>query len=988
VIRLVALNQDTQDQTTLDLEGSPSISLNLAVAKPGETMQRHAPYSQTFRLPFTDRNNLFFAHFYEVTLSDGDFDPTQKTEVLIFEDGVQVIRGSMQLRAVRLMAQAYEVNVLGDVADLFAEMGSKLLKEAFNSSPGQQITSYNYEQTEANFILSQDLANNICQNPAAMDAGTIIIPLADHGLKADQQPIVAEANYGLLDSSIQAGVFAEMMKPAIRLREVFDRVLNSNGFVYTSNFISGAYFETIYMTLGDERERVNAGPVGQCKAVLTGVTTLVADGLGNSNPPWQLVPLNSTTLFGGFDTDANFNTGVSAYFCAEGGTHRFAAQVQFTLLNGNAGEQISLIARITRGTTSIGSATGTISTTSNQATLSFISEAICAANDAISVQVYFTGKQSGSTLQVTGGGSGQTALTFFLCTHAPGGIVNVPSMLPRIKQKEFMADLCQRFNLVIEADPDNPTRLYIEPYEDWLLAGSNSYWTDKLDLDKERTLSPTSSLKASRITLSDKDSPDVGNAYYTSTLNQVFGTYDQDIDDDFATGELKNAPVFAPFFVYPVPTLGGDTFPSFIPNVLIHRSYELEGVGVKPVSQPPKLFHALGLQTSSQTMYIGGSSFTQYQFCSAYEETGVNSDSRRLYWNSTGPLPYAANNPLIGANPGKGLHRTYWASYLADIYDADARVFEAHLYLTPDDIRRVRFNDRFHILGATYKLTEISGYQIGTGESTLCKFLRDLGRSSFGACDAVPTSSNANGTVTFTNPDGTTTTNPGQQCCEAFGYFYDAETNTCRWSNPGTDEGDPVPPYPPTDSNDPTPNYNGDGPQPVTPTGTGYTTTDPDSGTVTRYDQFILSAETTSATAVQATAPGGAALKIDTSTIAAGVIRVTSTTVGGTAGVAFTTSFETWRFLANGYANSIQISEMTGESLDTGSPGLRRLSATLSNGEIIISVTGSGNKIINWSLSIDMVRIYATNQSEFEDAMVTEAGARLAGINDRVLLQE
>ena len=56
MIRLVALDQD-QTQTTLDLEGAPSLSLNLAVAKPGETMQRHAPYSQTFRLPFTDRNN-------------------------------------------------------------------------------------------------------------------------------------------------------------------------------------------------------------------------------------------------------------------------------------------------------------------------------------------------------------------------------------------------------------------------------------------------------------------------------------------------------------------------------------------------------------------------------------------------------------------------------------------------------------------------------------------------------------------------------------------------------------------------------------------------------------------------------------------------------------------------------------------------------------------------------------------------------------------
>ncbi|MDA8959071.1 hypothetical protein N9F11_01485, partial [Akkermansiaceae bacterium] len=152
MIRLQALHQDGSGQATLDLEGAPSISLNLAVAKPGETMQRHAPYSQTFRLPFTDRNNQFFAHFYEVTLSDGDFDPTQKTEVLIFEDGVQVIRGAMQLRAVRLMAEVYEVNVLGDVADLFAEMGSKLLRDAFKQSPSQYFTRYNYAQTAAKVI--------------------------------------------------------------------------------------------------------------------------------------------------------------------------------------------------------------------------------------------------------------------------------------------------------------------------------------------------------------------------------------------------------------------------------------------------------------------------------------------------------------------------------------------------------------------------------------------------------------------------------------------------------------------------------------------------------------------------------------------------------------------------------------------------------------------------------------------------------------------
>jgi len=271
VIRLVALDQD-QTQTTLDLEGAPSISLNLAVAKPGETMQRHAPYSQTFRLPFTDRNNQFFAHFYEVTLSDGDFDPTQKTEVLIFEDGVEVIRGAMQLRSVRLMAEVYEVNVLGDVADLFAEMGSKLLQAAFLDG-NDYTTDYNYANTTANVILSQDLGEDI--TTGQVGTGTVVVPIADHGLSADQQPLVAQPGYGIMnpDSTVN-GLYPEMLKPALQLKALVDRIITTNGFTYASDFFDSALFESIYMTLGSETERTAAEAAGQCKATNTSDQTI------------------------------------------------------------------------------------------------------------------------------------------------------------------------------------------------------------------------------------------------------------------------------------------------------------------------------------------------------------------------------------------------------------------------------------------------------------------------------------------------------------------------------------------------------------------------------------------------------------------------------------------------------------------------------------------------------------------------------------------
>jgi hypothetical protein len=884
------------------------------------------------------------------------------------------------------MAETYEVNVLGDVADLFAEMGSKLLEAAFLDGD-TFTTDYNYDLTDANVINSQDLNQSISIGDQVPD-GTIIIPYADHGLSRDQQPLAAQINYGLMnpDSSVN-GLYPDMLKPAIKLRVLVDLIIRTNGFYWESDFFASDLFGDIYMTLGSETERVTASAAGQCLATKTANQIISFANL------WFPITFDDDSVLG-FDNDDNFNTGTSVYIAAQGGIHRFSVVLRIQASSMNPGAEFDVLTRLSVGSVSIGSASVTMVEgsfgTGDLRTAIFNVEAILSAGDAVQTQMRIVDPNGVSTpITVIGNTLGQDPTPiFFQCTYAPGGQVDIPKTLPRIKQKDLLRDLCQRFNLVIEADPDNPQRLYIEPYADWIADGVDSYWTDKLDMDKERSLMPTSTIKSARITFGDKDSGDVGNAYIKATQGEVFGTYDQDIDDDFATGELKNEPVFAPYFVYPVPTLQGDPL-YFNGLLLIHRSYQKDGVGVKPTGQPPKLFFVTGTQDIQDTFYIDNTAFTSYLFCSPLSESPLDADTQSLYWNSTS-LPFSMDNGLLaGANvPAIGLHQAYWAPYLADIYDADARVYEAHLYLTPSDIRNVRFNDRFHILGATYKLTEISGYQIGTGTSTLCKFLRDLDRSSFGACTAVPTTSNANGTVTFTDADGTTTTNPGQQCCEAFGYFYDATTSTCRWSNPATDDGNPVPPYPPTDAQDPIPSTNGDTPGPVSPTGTNTDTTDPGSGSVIVYDEVILTGESTSNDTIEPVAPGGVPISVPDNVIAVGVIRSTSTTVGGSAGVAFTTLFDTWRFLANGRAGTVTLTETSGESLSSGTPGARRLTAALTSGVLHIYASGEVDEIINWSLSVEMQRIYATNESEFEDAILTEAGARLAGINDRVLLQE
>ncbi len=318
------------------------------------------------------------------------------------------------------------------------------------------------------------------------------------------------------------------------------------------------------MTLGDHVDRVPTSPAGQCKAVIQSGSNPYTNAIEGQ---WTKVPFNSVTLYGGFDNDGLFNTVTDEYQCGEAGTHSFSAKVRFRLLFAGAGESVDLIARITRGNISIGSTTLTLTTAENDITVDWSTSAVCASGESITVEFRIQPGQLQSGTEVNILGSGITTEEFaysqFLCTSAPGGIVNIPQALPRIKQKEFFADLAQRFNLVIEADPDNPKQLYIEPYAAWIADGLDAYWTDKLDLDKERTLKPTSSIKSSLINLSDKESGDVGNVERLASLGRVFGAYTQEIDDEFATGELKNAPVFAPFFVYPVPTLQATQLLSF-----------------------------------------------------------------------------------------------------------------------------------------------------------------------------------------------------------------------------------------------------------------------------------------------------------------------------------------------------------------------------------------------------------------------------------------
>ena len=64
----LAANAPTGEMFVLDLANPGALSLTYEISKGDEIMGRYSPYSQTFRLPFSNGNSEFFGHFYDVNI--------------------------------------------------------------------------------------------------------------------------------------------------------------------------------------------------------------------------------------------------------------------------------------------------------------------------------------------------------------------------------------------------------------------------------------------------------------------------------------------------------------------------------------------------------------------------------------------------------------------------------------------------------------------------------------------------------------------------------------------------------------------------------------------------------------------------------------------------------------------------------------------------------------------------------------------------------
>ena len=379
------------------------------------------------------------------------------------------------------------------------------------------------------------------------------------------------------------------------------------------------------------------------------------------------------------------------------------------------------------------------------------------------------------------------------------GTVQMYHNMPDITQSDFVKDLINRFNLVINTDADNEKLLLIEPYSDYVDVGGTKYWTDKLDVSKEQVVKTTNKMQYKHLKFSDLEDKDILNQRYKKTHNVIYGEYNELRQNDFAGKEFKNFSVMSPFIAQGIGEWGVNGIQGAYQggNIAVASCFEAEeGEERAPIAGiKPKLFYYSGTPVdvagenpispdntpfnfnilSSQYLEVTDDAIStgnKFPLCLQYnlDTLGdVTVDTKILNWTYYTPNFNSGFTFNFFGNvySNHGYYNDYWAQYINEIYSDEARIMECYINLTPEDIMTFSgtgFQNTYYIKNTLWRILSISNHLVGGNKSTKVTLLKVIDKLEFD-CGALPVST-LSGQIVFTDAETGGSIAITNACCE------------------------------------------------------------------------------------------------------------------------------------------------------------------------------------------------------------------------------
>jgi hypothetical protein len=683
----------------LDVMEGMDFSFNYSVADIRQPDKRQTEFSKTVKCPATANNNRLFGHVFSVTIANPfdpsqpnvgvNFNPNKKADAQVLHNSIPVMSGSVQLRKVTVTdgLMSYEVVFIGKLLEIFGAWGDRKMNEVTDGG-ARVIDLSDLDHALTDVVQAASWTAPVGQG--------YVYPLIDYGRNfiVDSQ---GRRTYKIID-----------LRPAIYVRELWDRCFAFAGATYEGTFFDGTLFDRLIMpwTKGFElsAEDIEERTINAIRITNRELFPAPTPALG------YLYDMEQTT----FDPSSQYNTSTSEITIANNSTYKISGQIQtsatkitsgaitgqtdFTVkmfVNGSltfsTQVQIPLPASADpNGTTVFGTAAFTFP------------DIVLAIADVVVIRydVPLGNPFLNNNIQLLSGSDLEVVPSNEELAFGDNVVMNYG--MPDISIKDFITSIIKMFNLYVTPHPAIEDRYIFETRDVYYSQGVIRDWTKKMARDKPIDITPMGLLAGREYLYAYKEDGDYYNERHQKNYGRTYGSRLLDVDNDFVPERRDTEVEFSPT------PLSNDVASSRI----IPRIYDADiSEGRNPTSTNPRILYYGGLLASVPTWRHGltGSYLSTYPYAGHWDNPinptldlnwGISQEYYYQPNGATGPVQISNNN----------LFKAYHERQFLELSNKDSKLITAMFHLTALDIEALDFRDTILIDQTYYRLNKVMDY--------------------------------------------------------------------------------------------------------------------------------------------------------------------------------------------------------------------------------------------------------------------------------------
>jgi hypothetical protein len=702
----------------LDVMEGLDFSFNYSIADVRDPNKRSTNYSKTIKCPSTKNNDLLFGHIYDVNISNPNnpsdvnvevnFNPNKKAEARVIQDGVEVMTGVVQLRSITINngRYDYEVVFIGNLKTIFSELGDKKLNETDENG------DYYIDFSDLDHAYNATNIENSWSNSTGY-----VYPMIDYGIRFEYENN-GDRIYDL-----------ETWRPAVFLKDIFDRIFAFTGFSYDSDFLNSSPFNKLIVpfhaedfTMTDDQieARQFIAEVDTEQEVLANTTLETIGGVqyevlrldyadqSDPNNLWDASTNEfSPNALGYYEFTVNSSFVMTRY--ANDPLSLGGVVPAYITVYRESNSVVSVIDAVAididiPDNPNVGQSATTNVTWSTQQELLYIGDTVWVEIQIRAVDYNTIGQDNYYTIthQLESTFSNNVAEQAIF----EGSTVYMNNFAPDVKMSDILLGVFKMFNLYVTIDPVNETNLIIETRDEYYAGGTIRDWTKKLARDEKIELKPLGLLSAKEYLYEYDSDDDYYNKRYEDRRGEVYGTRRVEIDNDFLNNNNKVSIAFSA-----TPLVNDGNTNRIIPAIYDEDIDE----GGKPVDINMRVLYYQGLRPCAPYWTFRYNAENTSVQKTRYPYAGHLNDPltptldlnfgipQELYYTSngwTGALQYTNAN----------LFNVYHRAHILEITDKDAKVLRGSFYLDAWDIEKLDFRDQILIDNCYWRINKINDY--------------------------------------------------------------------------------------------------------------------------------------------------------------------------------------------------------------------------------------------------------------------------------------